>query len=72
VIRSRNFPSSPSEAESLVGTAPEETLVADSRAGLTPAQMVEHKLAGLLRSNPLLVSQSRLRTGSLSRRPHDG
>ena len=69
MIRSRNFPSSPSEAESLVGNALDETLVADSRAGLTPAQMVEHKLAGLLKSNPLLISQARLRSGSLTRRP---
>ncbi len=35
----------------------EESLVADARAGLTPAQMVERKLVSLLRTNPLLVSQ---------------
>ena len=34
----------------------EEALVADARAGLTPAQMVERKLASLLRSQPLPVS----------------
>ncbi len=34
----------------------EEALVADPRAGLTPAQMVEHKLASLLKSQPLPVS----------------
>jgi hypothetical protein len=34
----------------------EEALVADARAGLTPAQMVEHKLASLLKSQPLPVS----------------
>ena len=35
----------------------EESLVADSRAGLTPSQMVERKLVSLLKSNPLPVSQ---------------
>jgi len=34
----------------------EESLVADARAGLTPAQMVERKLVALLKSNPLPVS----------------
>ena len=34
----------------------EEALVADARAGLTPAQMVEHKVASLLKSQPLPVS----------------
>jgi hypothetical protein len=34
------------------GTA-EEALVTDSRAGLTPAQMVERKLVSLLQSTPL-------------------
>jgi hypothetical protein len=34
----------------------EEALIADARAGLTPAQMVEHKLASLLKSAPLPVS----------------
>jgi hypothetical protein len=34
----------------------EEDLVADARASLTPAQMVERKLAFLLKSNPLPVS----------------
>jgi hypothetical protein len=35
----------------------EEALVADDRAGLTPAQMVERKLISLLKMNPLPVSQ---------------
>ncbi len=35
----------------------EETLVADSRAGLTPSQMVEQRLIGMLKSSSLLVSQ---------------
>jgi hypothetical protein len=34
----------------------EEALVADARAGLTPSQMVERKLAALLKSQPLPVS----------------
>jgi hypothetical protein len=34
----------------------EEVLVADARAGLTPSQMVERKLAALLKSQPLPVS----------------
>jgi len=37
--------------------AQEETLVVDSRAGLTPSQMVERKLRGLLRGAALPVSQ---------------
>jgi hypothetical protein len=36
--------------------APQETLVHDSRAGLTPAQMVERKLVTMLRSTPLPAS----------------
>jgi hypothetical protein len=35
----------------------EESLIADARAGLTPAQMVERKLVSLLRTNALLMSQ---------------
>jgi hypothetical protein len=36
--------------------APEETLVADVRACLTPAQMVVRKLFVLLKHNPFLLS----------------
>jgi hypothetical protein len=35
----------------------EETLVIDSRAALTPSQLVEQKLIGRLKASPLLVSQ---------------
>jgi hypothetical protein len=35
---------------------PEETLVRDHRAGLSPAQMVERKLLFLLRGNSLPMS----------------
>lgn len=43
----------------------EETLVADNRASLTPSQMVEQKLIGILNGSPLLVShvQQRLKPG---------
>jgi hypothetical protein len=37
--------------------AQEEMLVVDSRAGLTPSQMVERKLRGLLGGSALPVSQ---------------
>jgi hypothetical protein len=35
----------------------EETLVVDSRAVLSPSQMVEQRLIGMLKASPLLVSQ---------------
>ena len=35
----------------------DEALVSDVRAGLTPAQMVERKLASLLNSTPLPMSR---------------
>ncbi len=38
-------------------SAQEEHLVTDARAGLTPSQMVERKLAGLLKTVPVPVSQ---------------
>jgi hypothetical protein len=43
----------------------EETLVADSRAALTPSQIVEQKLIGRLKASPLLIShvQRRLKPG---------
>lgn len=43
----------------------EETLVADSRAALSPSQMVEQRLIGMLKGSPLLVShvQRRLKPG---------
>lgn len=42
-----------------VPPATEEALVADPRAALTPAQMVERKLASLLNTRPLPVSHLR-------------
>ena len=43
----------------------EETLVADSRAALSPSQMVEQRLIGMLKDSALLVShvQQRLKPG---------
>jgi hypothetical protein len=38
-------------------SSPQETLVNDSRAGLTPSQMVERKLVTMLRSTLLPASQ---------------
>ena len=35
----------------------EEAMVADVRAGLTPAQMVERKLVSLLKATPLPMSR---------------
>lgn len=35
----------------------EEVMVADVRAGLTPAQMVERRLVSLLKATPLPLSQ---------------
>lgn len=39
----------------------EETLVIDSRAALTPSQLVEQKLIGRLKASPLLLSQMQRR-----------
>ncbi len=44
-----------------------EALVSDARAGLTPAQMVDRKLASLLRDQPLPLS--RRQTNAVPRRP---
>lgn len=55
----------PEETAQLADTQ-EEALVADARASMTPAQMVERKLVSLLKSNPLPVSH--LKTGARSLR----
>jgi hypothetical protein len=47
--------------------AAQECLVADARATLTPAQMVERKLISLLKNNPLAVSQVQLLATGRSR-----
>ena len=48
--------------------AEEEVLVVDSRAGLTPAQVVERKLCALLNSAPL--SMNRMKTTDPRRPVH--
>jgi hypothetical protein len=45
----------------------QEGLVIDARAGLTPSQLVERKLIGLLRGAPLPVSH--LLSAARQRRP---
>jgi hypothetical protein len=57
-------PDAAGTASATLDGAEEEALVADARAGLTPAQMVERKLGSLLKSNPLPVSH--MMTGSRS------
>jgi hypothetical protein len=56
-----------SAANRLSPPCSEESLIADTRAGLTPAELVERKLVSLLKSNPLPVSHVQLRSGSMSR-----
>jgi hypothetical protein len=51
------FPDKRSEDRATLSRPTEESLVNDSRAGVTPAQMVERKLIGLLRGKALPVSQ---------------
>ena len=41
----------------VIASSPDESLVRDPRAGLTPAQMVERKLMSLLESTPLTLSR---------------
>jgi hypothetical protein len=48
----RNRPLPPHDEPGLRLLAAEETLVTDARAGLTPAQMVERRLAILLQTTP--------------------
>ncbi len=44
------------EAGTALPPAPDETLVSDPRAGLSPAQLVERKLVLLLPGTPLPMS----------------
>ncbi len=50
-----------------LNAAHEEALIADTRAGLTPAQLVERKLMSLLKSNPLPVSHVQMMSTGLTR-----
>jgi hypothetical protein len=47
--------------------APEEALVTDRRAGLTPSEQVEQKLLSLLKSNPVRVSHVQMIATGLTR-----
>lgn len=47
--------------------APAEAMVADARGGLTPAELVEQKVASTLKTSPLPISS--LRTRAMVRRP---
>jgi hypothetical protein len=53
-------------AQPIPAAAAEETLVSDARADLTPAQMVEQKLATLLQNMPLPHS-TQLHTAGIRR-----
>jgi hypothetical protein len=60
----KHFEPQPDEQPS-APLATEEVMVADVRAGLTPAQMVERKLVSLLKATPLPMS--RLQTSNARR-----
>lgn len=66
----RSWPSG-TYAERIMPGAPvvaEEALISDARASLSPAQMVERKLMGLLKSRPLPVSQLMTQTAGRYRK----
>jgi hypothetical protein len=50
----------PTSANPSAPAPPEEVLVADSRAGLTPSDMVERKLLYLLRGGSVAGSHTRM------------
>jgi hypothetical protein len=58
-------PASAREGQQPAPETTDEVMVADVRAGLTPAQMVERKLVSLLKATPLPLS--RLQTTSTRR-----
>lgn len=49
------------DGDSGVSLHGEETLVADARAALSPSQMVEQRLIGILKASPLMLSQMQRR-----------
>ena len=53
---SNHFKADTDEAQTLPAGR-EEVMVADDRAGLSPAQMVERRLVSLLKATPLPVSR---------------
>ncbi len=58
--------SAPPTTQKPLAANSEEALITDTRAGLTPAQMVERKLVSLLKSNPLPVSHVQMLTARLN------
>ena len=55
MLNSKNGPTQDAPPRPL-STSPQETLVNDARAGLTPSQMVERKLVAMLRGTILPAS----------------
>jgi hypothetical protein len=62
----RTKPVAGAEFTARAAAEPEEVLVRDARAGLSPSQMVERKLLSLLNGRPLPASQVMM---SAARRP---
>jgi hypothetical protein len=60
-------PLTPTDRVATIPVVTEEMLVPDTRAQLTPAQMVERKLVSMTDTCPLLVSHLQ---DSVKRRPH--
>ncbi len=54
--------------EQVVVKPPEEALVADTRAGLTPSQHVERKLISLLKSSLVPISHVQITASGISRK----
>jgi hypothetical protein len=58
MLHQPGFPFPRSTSNPTVAAPADESLVADTRAGLTPAQFVERKLLALLKSDPMPISLS--------------
>jgi len=70
---SLNLPGSPDTnsqvtVEQVVVKPPEEALVADTRAGLTPSQHVERKLISLLKSSLVPISHVQITASGINRK----
>jgi hypothetical protein len=53
--------------ETVLVPVAEEALVADTRAGLSPAQLVERKLISLLKNHPLPMSHVQMMAAGMKR-----
>jgi hypothetical protein len=51
----------PPSSTAVLARTDEETLVADTRASLTPSQHVEQRLIGMLKTTPVMISQMQRR-----------